>query len=136
MSLNEARQPHRKNTSPAKKPFFRHDFPGWRSHVLRVAFTEPFPQSGGGRTPGLQTRPAAVQSPSGSWARRPHQPQKPPGLPCQVFLERQECARVSSFLSWVTPDTLEFQSQREHEAPPNPAHGPCKARDAVSQDQN
>lgn len=34
MSLNEARQSCRKNTTSAKKPLFQHDFPGGRSHIL------------------------------------------------------------------------------------------------------
>lgn len=64
MSLNEARQSRRKNTTTAKKPLLQHDFPGGRSYILVRLSQNCFPIIcwGGSEQGGIPTRPAdAVQ---------------------------------------------------------------------------
>lgn len=62
MSLNEARQSRRKNTTAAKKPLLQHDFPGGHSYILVRLSQNRFPiiccgrSEQGASPPGLQTQ--------------------------------------------------------------------------------
>ena len=75
MSLNEARQSCRKNTTSAKKPLFQHDFPGGRSHILVRLSQNRFPASRGGRwRAGGHTHPGLPTWPTGPGPRAPKGP--------------------------------------------------------------
>lgn len=125
MSLNEARQSCRKNTTAAKMPLFQRDFPGECDPILHLLSQNHFPISGGGQhlrwgppgprqTPhtgrkvqGLPLGPQGLSSP-GPQSRR----QLMAGH-CGVPEEnRGACLFFFFFLSWIMSEILEFQGQK------------------------
>lgn len=124
MSLNEARQSCRKNTTAAKMPLFQRDFPGECDPILHLLSQNHFPISGGGQhlrwgppgprqTPhtgrkvqGLPLGPQGLSSP-GPQSRR----QLMAGH-CGVPEENRGACLFFFFLSWIMSEILEFQGQK------------------------